>query len=227
MRESDVLVQHVYYVDFDPVKACEFDGKHLAVVLKKNKDKKTALVVPLTRSSNGDGDNKTNIGKISSLPTNLRGNDSYLVFNQVRTVNFNRFIALRQGPNAINCSIDDGLFNEILALCSNEISSIMPIEDRMDYHYTMYVKSVVEQIVNTAYTIKKLIQKSALETEMAERKPIETEVIYHSTKIADLLKNGISYSLEQVDRNNGIDTIISKCLSNTIIDELQTQKATG
>ena len=40
MRYSDIKEKYVYYVDFNPVKACEFNNNHLAVVLKKNNDKK-------------------------------------------------------------------------------------------------------------------------------------------------------------------------------------------
>lgn len=32
---SEIKEQHIYYVDFDPVKTCEFNGKHLVIVLKK------------------------------------------------------------------------------------------------------------------------------------------------------------------------------------------------
>ena len=39
MRFSDIKVGCIYNVIFDPVRDCEFDGKHLAVVLKRNNDK--------------------------------------------------------------------------------------------------------------------------------------------------------------------------------------------
>ena len=35
MRFSDIKVGYIYNVIFDPVRDCEFDGKHLAVVLKR------------------------------------------------------------------------------------------------------------------------------------------------------------------------------------------------
>ena len=35
MRAGDIKAGHIYNVIFDPVRDCEFDGKHLAVVLKK------------------------------------------------------------------------------------------------------------------------------------------------------------------------------------------------
>ena len=48
MRFSDIKVGYIYNVIFDPVRDCEFDGKHLAVVLKRNNDKATFIVMPLT-----------------------------------------------------------------------------------------------------------------------------------------------------------------------------------
>lgn len=44
MRFSDVKVGYIYNVIFDPVRDCEFDGKHLAVVLKKIMIKRLLLL---------------------------------------------------------------------------------------------------------------------------------------------------------------------------------------
>ena len=62
----------MYYVDYEPVKNGEFNGWHLSVVLKKNNDKATFIVMPLTSSPNGDGVNKINIGKITGLPPSIK-----------------------------------------------------------------------------------------------------------------------------------------------------------
>jgi len=82
-------------VDYEPVKIPEFNGVHLSLVMKKNNDKQTFVVMPLTSSSNGKGINKVNIGKIAALPQELKKKDTYAVFNQVRTVNASRFIAVK------------------------------------------------------------------------------------------------------------------------------------
>lgn len=66
MRASDIKVGCIYNVIFDPVRDCEFDGRHLAVVLKKNNDRSTFIVMPLTSASNGNGINKVHIGQIPS-----------------------------------------------------------------------------------------------------------------------------------------------------------------
>lgn len=49
MKFSDIQVGYIYNVIFDPVRNCEFNGKHLALVLKRNNDKQTFIVMPLTR----------------------------------------------------------------------------------------------------------------------------------------------------------------------------------
>lgn len=96
MRASDIKVGKIYNVIFDPVRECEFDGKHLALVIKKNPDGATFVVVPLTSSSNGIGINKLFVGQIESLPESLKKNDAYAVLNQIRTVNATRFISLKE-----------------------------------------------------------------------------------------------------------------------------------
>ena len=65
MKFSEINVKCIYFIDFDPVQYCEFNGKHLAVVLKRNSDKQTYVVMPLTSKSNGVGFNKIKLNKIN------------------------------------------------------------------------------------------------------------------------------------------------------------------
>lgn len=90
---------------------------NLALVLKKNKDNRTVIVVPLTKSSNGEGVNKINVGKIESLPNNLKNRDSFAVYNQVRTVNCDRFYALKDDAgDRVSSKVSDGtLSNSLLS----------------------------------------------------------------------------------------------------------------
>lgn len=110
MRFSDILVKHIYNVIFDPVRFCEFDGKHLALVLKRNNDKRTFIVMPLTSEPNGVGVNKIKLDTITSLPLSMRNNDTYAVFNQIRTVNADRFIALKKVQMLLNQKLIVKLF---------------------------------------------------------------------------------------------------------------------
>ena len=91
MKASNIEVGHIYYVQFDPVKKGEFGKQHLAVVLKKNRNRITFVVIPLTKDGVGSGKNKVALGKLDCLPKNLQSVDSYAVYDQVRTVSASRF----------------------------------------------------------------------------------------------------------------------------------------
>ena len=55
VRYKNVHVGEIYYVNFEPVYGLEFPGSHLAVILKKNMDRDTVIVMPLTSSKTGEG----------------------------------------------------------------------------------------------------------------------------------------------------------------------------
>jgi hypothetical protein len=112
----------------------------------------------------------------------------------------------------MNCDIGSVLFIEILAYCSNEISSITSLEESADYHYKLYVKAVMGRVINAAYTIKRMIAE----------KESATNVSYQSVQLVELL-NSLPYKehMGYAEKQNGIDLIIEKCLNNTITDELE------
>lgn len=102
MRSRNIQVGHIYYVDFEPTEPGEFDKKHLAVVIKKNHDKITFVVIPMTSKDNGVGINKVPLGILDCLPQNLQNKDSYAVIDQIRTVNSKRFFELKDGGNTVD-----------------------------------------------------------------------------------------------------------------------------
>ncbi len=101
MKSSEIKVGHIYYVDFEPTEPGEFDKKHLAVVIKKNNDKITFVVIPMTSKAKGIGINKVLLGKLDCLPSNLQTKESYAVIDQIRTLNSNRFFQLKDGGNTV------------------------------------------------------------------------------------------------------------------------------
>lgn len=46
--------------------------------------------------------------------------EEYAVYNQIRTVNANRFIALKEGNNVVECMIDKDIFYNLLILGMQE-----------------------------------------------------------------------------------------------------------
>lgn len=212
MKYSDVRERHIYSVDFDPVNKSEFDRRHLAVVLKKNNDKRTVLVAPLTTSSNGEGYTKKNIGKISSLPRNLKSADSYIVYNQTRTVNIDRFMQLKEDGKKIQCKIDTDIFADILVSCSEEILKEIDAKNRLNYHKSQYINYAVTEAVNIAYDIKRSLESKNI----ANIKQMQSKI----KGILDLKFDYTSY-IKSKDIENGIKEIIDACMGDSLLDKIE------
>lgn len=187
---------------FDPVRNCKFDGKHLAVVLKKNNDKSTFIVMPLTSASNGNGINKIHIGQIASLPTLLRSNNTYAVFNQVRTVNANRFISLKEGGTVIEALLPQDRFHQLLVLAIKELVYSIDQDNKIHLLKTAYEQECVEKAKDIAYHIIAL-KKSSNDNSEA--------IAELEKQIKDILSN-IPYSLEQKYIDDGIEIIFKRSL---------------
>ena len=158
MRYSDINERYLYYVNFDPVQPCEFDSNHLVVVLKKNNDKKTAIVMPLTSRSNGVGQNKILLPTINSLPYRLKGDNSYAVYDQVRSVNYSRFEPIfkdRNGKDIIDVKIDDDVFSLLIEKGTEELEKKLSLDEILSLMSKKLNKAKNEKIINLAYSIKK------------------------------------------------------------------------
>lgn len=202
MRASDIKVCCIYNVIFDPVRDCEFDGKHLAVVLKKNNDRSTFIVMPLTSASNGNGINKIHIGQVASLPTSLRSNHTYAVFNQVRTVNASRFISLKEGGVVVEARLPQDKFRQLLVLAIKELVYSVDQDSKIYVLKTAYEQECVEKAKDIAYLIIAL-EKSADDNSAA--------IAELEKQIKGTLLN-VSYSLKQKYIDDGIETIFKRSL---------------
>ncbi len=107
MRAKEIKVGHIYYVKFDPVKKGEFGKDHLAVVLKKNNNKITFIVIPLTSKETGLEQNKIKLEIKNLLPPHLRSKDTYAVYDQVRTVTAERFSRLTENGVTYDTCVPD------------------------------------------------------------------------------------------------------------------------
>lgn len=200
MRFSDIKVGYIYNVIFDPVRDCEFDGKHLAVVLKRNNDKTTFIVMPLTSAPNGVGVNKIKLGAINSLPSSLKTNDTYAVYNQVRTVNANRFIALKEGSAVKECPMEKHIFHKLLFLGLREMVYCIPQEERIEILKSVYETELISKAKDMAYQIVKLRK---------EKNPNEEKIDELLVQISETIK-GITYPLDKQLVKDGIDTIFDE-----------------
>lgn len=193
LYSKGVIEQHIYYVNFDPVEKNEFDGKHMAIVLQKNKDNQTAIVMPLTSSSKGD--NKLNLGKIHNLPGDLNKRNSYLVLDQMRTVNYNRFSQFIDKGNYIQVKIDDAFFYKAIeSVLLNSIRS-MELDNKIDFFIKILNKLKLEKLVNLCYSWKKLEEKQKI----------------YEKEIKELIDLSVNYEeeLNQKDIDNGIFDLIN------------------
>lgn len=200
MRFSDIKVGYIYNVIFDPVRDCEFDGKHLAVVLKKNNDKATFIVMPFTSAPNGVGVNKIKLGAMNSLPSSLKTNDTYAVYNQVRTVNADRFIALKEGSAVKECPMEKQSFHKLLFLGLREMVYSIPQEERIEILKSVYEAELISKAKDMAYQIVKLRK---------EENPNKEKIDELLVQISETIK-GITYSLDKQLIKDGIDTIFDE-----------------
>ena len=200
MRFSDIKVGYIYNVIFDPVRDCEFDGKHLAVVLKRNNDKATFIVMPLTSAPNGVGVNKIKLGAMNSLPSSLKTNDTYAVYNQIRTVNADRFIALKEGSAVKECPMEKYIFHKLLFLGLREMVYSIPQEERIEILKSVYEAELISKAKDMAYQIVKLRK---------EENPNKEKLDELLVQISETIK-GITYSLDKQLVKDGIDTIFDE-----------------
>jgi len=165
MKYSDIKPKHIYYVMFDPVQGNEFRGNHLALVLKLNKDKRTAVVLPLTSSPQGAGGNKISLGYILSLPANLRKTETFAILDQVRTVDFTRFKQADEKGKFILPVIDGNLFLKIWINIFSESIFNIALDDKIHISELLYSQSLGAKLQDLAYNLKKEINSSAPDME--------------------------------------------------------------
>jgi mRNA-degrading endonuclease toxin of MazEF toxin-antitoxin module len=205
MRYSDIKEKYVYYVDFNPVRPCEFNNNHLAVVLKKNNDKKTAIVMPLTSKENGVGTNKMLLPTIKDLPARLKGDDSYAVYDQVRSVNYSRFQPIFKnttGMVVVDVKIDDEVFLSIIEKGVEELEKKLSLEEKLELYSKKLHNSVNEKIVNLAYEIKKTNEEH------------QEKIASLESKIRETIYNTNEFSFSEKERQDGIEEIILKIIKN-------------
>lgn len=200
MRASDIKVGCIYNIIFDPVRDCEFNGKHLAVVLKKNNDKSTFIVMPLTSNSNGNGINKIHIGQILSLPASLQNNHTYAVYNQVRTVNASRFISLKEGNTVIEATLSQDTFQNLLLLAIRELIYSLNQDMKIKLLRTAHEQECAIKVKDIAYRIIALKKLPGTSKEISELENQIREIQFDapSSLKQNCLDENVKRVLEQI-----------------------------
>jgi uncharacterized protein YifN (PemK superfamily) len=200
MKSTDIKIGHIYYVDYEPVRDGEFNGKHLSVVLKRNNDKYTFIVIPLTSSANGDGINKINIGKVAELPPNIRSNDTYAVFDQVRTVNANRFMAVRDEGSRIDVSMERGVWLNLFELVVRDMVFNIRQDEKISILKSVYDRERFNKAKDLAYAVIKL------------RNSTDEKIVALKAEIRDTLKD-TAYTLDAKQTADGIQKVFDEAAS--------------
>ena len=203
MKSSDIEIGHVYYVDYEPVRNGEFNGKHLSVVLKRNNDKYTYVVMPLTSSANGDCINKINIGKIAGLPPNIKSKDTYAVFDQVRTVNANRFYPVKSGSGRANVPVDKGVWLNLFELVIRDMIFNAGQDEKISVLKSAYDRERINKAKDLAYGIIKMRKAGAVS---------DSRITVLKNEIRETLTS-VAYELDAKQVADGIQDIFNEALS--------------
>lgn len=158
--------------------------------------------MPFTTATSGDGVNKIKLNPIASLPTSLKGNTTYAVFNQLRTVNASRFIALKQGGDVVECPIEKEVFSHLLLLSIKEIVYNVSQDDKIEILKKAYEVERVIKAKDLAYTIKELQRSNDNH---------EDKISRLKNEIKETLQD-ISFSLEKKYIDDGIQCIFDEAI---------------
>lgn len=199
--------KHVYYVDFNPFQGNEFGLKHMAVVLRKNKNDKTLMVMPLTSKKDDTG--KTIQIEVLGLTEELKSNESHAVFNKVRVVTHTRFShVMDKGAPAI-VKVSNDTYEKLIDLAIEEIEYNVSLEHKIQTYKLKLDKCINDKIINLAYSIKKARESG----ELSKIESIVTEIrdiIYNNIEFQNIEK----YTFSNSQKKNGIKTIIMDILIN-------------
>lgn len=191
---KDIKERRVYYVDFSPVKFGEFPTNsklHLAIVLKKNNDKNTVVVVPLTGNESGLGKNKECI-LINSLPKRLKGKKSYIVKDQIRTLNVERINKIYDNNNEVDVFIEDELYLKVIKFIQEEVSKKITLDEKIEVYKDKLSELYKLKLVELAYIVKRGENIESIRT-----------------KIEGILYNDIEYKFTDKEKEDGIENIIN------------------
>ena len=156
--------------------------------------------MPLTSAPNGAGVNKIKLGAMNSLPSSLKSNDTYAVYNQVRTVNADRFIALKEGRAVKECQMEKQIFHKLLFFGLREMVYSIPQDERIEILKCAYEAEVVLKAKDIAYRIVKLRKEESSDKEQIDELLVQ---------IRETIK-GVTYSLDKQLVKDGIDAIFNE-----------------
>lgn len=159
---NDAKVGRILFANYNPVTKPEFNGNHLSIILKKNADNSTVIVLPLTKVASYDpNSSKKLLGTISALPAGLRQHRSYYVYDQVRTLNTNRLSHILDNGKPLEVFVDGDKLKEVLLDCVKELDYALSVEEKDEHYYNLFIYARTRHIISVAYDIKQALADEA------------------------------------------------------------------
>lgn len=178
LQHSIIKTGCIYYVDFEPTQKSEFNGKHLSLVLRKNDDNYTLIVLPLTSSNKGLGKGKIDLGILNCLPINLQNKTSYAVVNQVRTVNCSRLSSIKHNGKYIAPKVDNTIINTVFTAIITDMTYNVNIKIKNGTYREIFINSSVQIVNSLLYNIdKELKNKNTDENKISKLKSDILDII--------------------------------------------------
>lgn len=205
IRLSDIKEKKVYYVDYEPSTGNEFGRHHMSIVLKKNSEDKSLIVVPLTGRIDKLTPDKTLSVQLLGLPERLKKKQTYAVINKIRTVDYSRFENIID-KNIVEVGINDDEFLNLVSHITDEVESTLTLNQKKAIYKIKLDRAINKEIKNLAYLIKGAKNKNQ------DSSSIVTQIldIIYNDNIE--FKSIEKYQFNQNDKSCGIDKIIKQIL---------------
>lgn len=159
---NDAKVGRILFANYDQVMKPEFNGNHLSIILKKNTDNSTVIVLPLTKVAAYNSDSsKKSLGIISTLPESLRQHRSYYVYDQVRTLNTRRLSHILDNGKPLEVFVGEDKLKEVLLDCVKELDYALSVEEKDEHYFKLFIYARTRHIISVAYDIKKALSDEA------------------------------------------------------------------
>jgi hypothetical protein len=145
--------------------------------------------MPLTTKPNGDMKNKIKVGLIEGLPESIRHEETYAVFNQVRTLNVSRFICLKEGEEKVQAFIDIPLYEELLGKIITDLIFPLKEMEKVELLRHLYENECIKEIITLAYMVKN--HKKSMEEfleEVEEFLPLHSTIEVEDKEVNEIIK---------------------------------------
>jgi hypothetical protein len=142
-------------------------------------------------------------GGESLKSSDIKSKDSYAVFDQVRTVNANRFYPVKSGSSRINVPMDNGTMLKLFELAIRDMIFNAAQDEKISVLKNTYSLERFNKAKDLAYNIIKL-RKAGVAA--------DGRIAALKSEIRETLK-GVAYTLDAKQAVDGLQEIFGEALS--------------